>query len=319
MSPTRRTVLGMLLESLLPGVFACGAPNVSPWNPARLIPNGPDCVSQIQSRRYRVHAMVSVFAIPVISKEGVGAACAMVEQIGQGPTLTTVLQFAAGSWPERAAGLNRFGMTQEVVREKSATVEDSAYVSFITNSPERRWDQARSAFATRMRALILSVARGTATAGGHTSQVEHVEVPAEITWMDAPRLIEGFRQGRWDHSGPPSTFPAASAFPTFLFAVRGAMTAGAPYARRQFIHNGELHTLHAILTPERDAMILAGRITGRHDRPESEFRAWFDPREASGLPTRIDFRPRNFLRLVFEHDPSADGPALSSLTSQEGA
>src|SRR5215831_11921614 len=55
------------------------------------------------------------------------------------------LRFAAGSWPERARGLNRFGVLEETVIERGG-VREIAFAGLITRSMEKTLEQARHAF-----------------------------------------------------------------------------------------------------------------------------------------------------------------------------
>ncbi len=102
------------------------------------------------TRRYRVHATISVLSVPLFSKDNVGGACAIVEEAVCGPSRTTALQFAGGSWPERLKGFNRFGMTQEAVSERGEDVLESAYLSFMTTSAERISNRRGRRFAAAL-------------------------------------------------------------------------------------------------------------------------------------------------------------------------
>lgn len=68
----------------------------------------------VHVRRYRVKASVSLLSIPLFSRDEVGAACVMAEELAAGTGRTSAIQFSAGSWPDRIGGCNRFGMTQEL-------------------------------------------------------------------------------------------------------------------------------------------------------------------------------------------------------------
>ncbi len=275
----------------------------------------------VHVRRYRVQASVSLFSIPLFSRDKVGAACAMVEELTAATGRTSAIQFSAGSWPDRISGFNRFGMTQEVMRQEDGAVAESAYFSFMTRSPEKNDEEAWRAFAQASRVPTLAVARGSATQSSYAFALEHLLAPQECTWMDCPRLMSMLR----DHIS--SSLRAAAnerterAYPTFLHAIRSLMGAGRQSVQCTFMHNAKLYDLRAALSAADGMKLLTGHIlehaTEQGARGESNFRVWFHPNDASGLPARIEFRPKSFLRLVFEQDPAADGPILRCLIPQE--
>ena len=63
-------------------------------------------------RKYRVDAQVVLFGVPLLRRAGVGAGTVAWRESSDVEGTTRVLEFAAGSLPEHAAGLNRFGFIQ---------------------------------------------------------------------------------------------------------------------------------------------------------------------------------------------------------------
>jgi hypothetical protein len=287
-------------------------------------PNTP--TGKAQFRRYRVQATVSIPSIPVIGKEGVGTAGLFVEEEPAGYACTTAVQFVGGSWPDRIKGLNRFGMTQEVVREESGAVRESAYLSLMTSSPEKNSDQAWQAFADRPRNLTLAVACGLVSATGYRWALERKTVPAEATWMDCPSLMERFRgqQAALREGVRPDGSAHESVYPTFLISVRKAILQRAT-GRCTFIHNAKLYDLHTRFSEAYGSVLLTGQIAERGSpafKTETggfEFRVWLDPDDVTALPSKFEFRPRSFLRLTFHLDPTAGGPSFRPLIPRKEA
>jgi hypothetical protein len=280
----------------------------------------PASASKVQFRRYRVQATVSLFSIPVIGKDGVGAAGLLLEEASAGSTCTTAVQFVSGSWPERIKGFNRFGMTQEVVREEGGAIRESGYLSFMTSSPEKNSDQAWQAFADHPRILTLAVACGLASAESYRWALEHKTVPVEATWMDCPSLMERFRsQDMALREGALPDGPGQeNIYPTFLFSVRKAILQRAK-GRSTFIHNAKLYDLHTHFSRADGGDLLTGQIVEHGSSNQSEFRVWLDPDDAAALPSKIEFRPKSFLRLTFHLDPTAGGPSVRRLIPQKEA
>ena len=125
---------------------------------ARHLEAAPQCL------RYRVNATLMVACVPVFSKQNAGGAYLSREQTALDGATVTRLEFAAGSWPERLKGFNRFGATRETVREENRAVVESAYVSFMASSREKNFSEARQAFQSTPESLPLTVARGRSTA-----------------------------------------------------------------------------------------------------------------------------------------------------------
>ena len=281
----------------------------------RLIRSRPPGTPKIGMRRYRVRALVSFLSVPVFSKEDVGGACVTVEELVSESSRITVLQLSGGSWPDRLRGFNRFGMTQEAIREKGSGILESAYFSFMTASDEKNVDDARKAFADRSTSMTITITHGIANKTGYSSALDHLNVAAGLTWPDCPRLIEEIR-GRVSR---PSAVEAATddVSPTFLYAVRKMLIEGVESAQCVFVHNARLYRLRTKISRTIGLTAMSGWIAECGSRHETAFGVWLDPRDATQLPTRIEFRPKSFLSLVFEHDPSLTGPAFQFLLSQE--
>lgn len=316
---TRRDLFRLALPMLLPGRPAAASVPFRSLDVDRIASQSVSGTHAVQFRRYRVRAAVSIFSIPLFSKDDIGAACLMAEGSESGSSQTTAIQFACGSWPDRIDGFNRFGMTQEVVHEVNGVVVESAYLCFMTSSPERNQDQAWRAFVDPSRVLNLALARGAATPASYRWTLEHVPAPAGTTWVDFPLLMETLRSAAPGTPEFAANERADRAFPTFLHAVRKAMACGCPRSRCTFMHNAKLYDLQTSMSPAGAMMLLTGHIVEQDSRSQSEFRVWFAPSDASGLPFRIEFRPRSFLRLVFEQDMAAGGPTPRNLIPRENA
>jgi hypothetical protein len=257
-----------------------------------------------------------LLGVTVFSKDNVGGGCLMFEQAVSGSTRTTALQFSGGSWPDRLRGFNRFGMTQEAVRTEDAVVEESAYLSFMTTSNDKNFDQARKAFEDQTSSLPIAVAHGQVKRSGYVSALDRLTASASYTWCDCARLIAEIRTRISTPAAAPVSQADCVAQP-FLHAVRSAMLCDAETQRSVFVHNAKLYRLRSRIAAGRDLRQLTGWIAEQGSDRETEFCVWFDPRDPERLPVRIEFRPRSFLHLVFEHDPAASGPVFPSLMAKE--
>jgi hypothetical protein len=271
-----------------------------------------------QFRRYRVNATVMIASVPIFSKQNVGGACLVIEEDTCRECTVTGLQFAAGSWPDRLKGFNRFGVSREAVREENGAVVESAYVSCMAACVEKNFVEARQAFTGAQELLPFTIARGRSTVTGCASQVERRMAPAKYSWCNCFEFAD-------ELDGQPALPPetpadgfAGHALPTFLFAVRRAIQTGCT-ASTPYIHNSKVHRLRTRRhpDPQSNELSITGWVSTPGEPGETEFKLWMSAHDGTALPTRIEFRPRGFLKLTLEHDPTQNGPALRSLFQQE--
>lgn len=267
-------------------------------------------------RRYRVRATITLLGVPLFTKDNVGGACAMIER---SPSGVSTIQFVSGSWPERLKGFNRFGMVQEAVREEGGTAVESAYVSFMTSSAEKNFDQAKKSFSERGASQAISIAHGRTRPASYAAALDHLVVSSKYTWLDCPRLMAEMKErlSPVQESGAAGN-PSSADLP-FLHSVRAAFAAQDPSGEWLFVHNAKLYRLRTKMSRVPEGLQMIAKIAERGTNQESEFRVLYDPADGSGLPLRFEFRPKSFLHLVFEQDPAADGPSFSSLIAQEQA
>lgn len=250
------------------------------------------------SRRYRANAVISALGVRIFSRAGVGGGYAAVETGLSGETNAVALQFSAGSWPERAAGLNRFGILREAAVEGAGKV-DIAFAGFITSSQEQSLGEARQALRFSEEGVPVAVAWGDT----RSSHVARTAVPARFQWTEADRVLEELlREG-----AAAATSSAGGSAPGFLAAMRKAGLSETPAFQSIFLHNGKPYELRTKWKhgPQSE---LDGEIRNDRKQITAEFQARYQKGDASGLPVRFDYHPRSFLRLTFEADPEGTQP-----------
>jgi hypothetical protein len=136
--------------------------------------------------------------------------------------------------------------------------------------------------------------------------------------MDCPSLMEKFRRRDLALEGGMLSSGEAHAYPTFLISVRRAALHRID-GRSAFIHNAKLYDLRTRFSETGGVATLIGHIAERGSSNESEFRVWFDLSDPTGLPSKIEFRPKSFLHLTFHQDSSAGGPSVRRLVVPEEA
>ncbi len=262
-------------------------------------------------RRYRMDAAILLLGAPLFTRRAAGGAYASVEISGDQGSTATALQFAAGSSPARAHGLNRFGILREAVVERRDGTELS-FAGLMTRSGEESFEQGRKALLSRVRAADAVVARGTSSGSTIRTWIDNIALSPECDWSNVnDTLGDALRHSPSAPAREISSEPAA----TFLHAMRGAALCGQAVQHRKFIHAGKFYWLETQRQPEHPLEI-AGTIRDLNGARRAEFRTAYAAGDESGIPMRIEYRPRSFLRLTFEAELEATQPAIHSLFHQ---
>ncbi|HML16964.1 MAG TPA: hypothetical protein VK419_08050 [Bryobacteraceae bacterium] len=266
----------------------------------RLVEAHPASAVRRYHRRLRVHATILVLGVPIFKRNDVGAGCATVEIGSAGGETITALQFAAGSDPARAHGLNRLGLMRELVIEQNTKVSRSSYSGFMTSSPEKSLDQGKHAIEEHGNEIPCTLSSGESVDGETNATLRHFSMPGSTGWEEAATIlknVESAEDPRAHHDRSPSG-PSA----TFLYAIRRAAIASEPASHCEFVHNGKVNQL----VTRRQGTELSGSILDLRGEKLSDFSVWLDPSDPSGIPNRIEFRARSFLRLSFVADPPVE-------------
>jgi hypothetical protein len=303
--PSRRAILLSLWRAF---VFCRLAPREA-WahetGVRRLLGSHPATSVQRYHRRFRAKATILVLGVPIFKRADVGAGCASVEVGVSGDRTVTALQFAAGSKPERARGLNRLGLMREAVIEQGARLLKTSYTGFISSSPEKSLDQGRRTLDTATGEMPCTLGTGESGTGRTDLAVRRFTLPAATRWTEASDILDGVCNHAADGEGSGTLHETSVCGPsaTFLYSVHRAALEKESSARRQFYHNGKLHELvtqKQLLSPS--SVRMTGAIRDPSRETICEFTVWFDPADPSGIPNRIEFRARSFLRLLFESE-----------------
>jgi hypothetical protein len=260
---------------------------------ARRLEAAPHCL------RYRVNATLIVACVPIFSKKNVGGAYLGAEQTVVDGATVTRLEFAAGSWPERLKGFNRFGATRETVREENGAIAESAYVSFMASTRERNFGEARQAFVNAPESLPLTIAHGRSTSAGCAFAIEHRTAPGNYSWRNCLDLAREFDALPLPPAAALEEYPRR-VLPTFLFALHRAILTDSPVTTTLYTHNGKVYRLRTHSQIDSRSNEIA--FTCSTEPGKSEFKLWLASRDRTSLPTRIEFHPKSFLKLTLEQE-----------------
>ncbi len=325
----RRRLLGLLAAVLThPFRGLCETDLVSGLQIDGLWPTGMVPGEKVTELNYRVDATVLLLSIPVFRRSAVGAARVAVREIPEHAGRRMAIEFAAGSDPARAHGLDRSGWIREVTVEHSGEPVMAATFGLMSDSPEQSVEQARMAFRETKGEPHFVAIDGAAASGSTRSRTLHLQLPQAPSEGDSLGAIRhGFqtsrpawKQSAWETSGSEAPMP-------FLYALLRALEQPGRTTETRYVFNDNEYKLHIESSPdpERGHQFAAALLT---DSPERVYRVrgrienqtkrthpvqlqlWIDASGPLPCPLRVEFEPRSFLRLTLER--SSPAPAKSS-------
>jgi hypothetical protein len=290
------------------------------WPSGRMLASPAPVPPTEQTVRYRAKATILMLSVPVFSRDNVGGGYLRVAEREETPGARRIeLEFAAGSLPERAAGLDRLGAFEESVLETGGQLAQATYFGFMTASNEKSLDQAKAALHSK--AAGLTAIRGRIADGRVWNRLLRLSDVPQTPWFEH-RALAGQLRRRFDDATTASEREvagggggAARPLVTFLYALRCAMRATPAACEQRFVHNGEALVLRTQkrADPQQGETLLAkglaqsaqvnqltGHIHHGSGRLLTTFQLWFEPGAPVPVPLRFEFRARSFLRLSFE-------------------
>jgi hypothetical protein len=280
-------------------------------------------------RHYKATAYITLLSIPIFSRSGVGFGFAGMDERTHGAQQSLSLRFLSGSTPERAHGLNRFGFIQENVEQQNRTLVAADYFGLMTASAEESLNEAKAALQSPTGPQVAFVAARAVIDREKTSySVRHMLLPSSYRGSNADQLL---RQVQAEFAAPlgqsEKTETLDGAAGTFLISLRQAILSAGDEYQSRIVFNGKTFQFHAAkrldaktgaelqragLTASPEAIRqLSGVLRNEKTNEMSAFRLWFEQGSANFLPLRFEFKPKSYLRLVFDEEPPAPAQALT--------
>jgi len=272
------------------------------------------------ARTYRVDATILLFSLPIYTRTNVGSGYAS-HLVTQGADRSTHrLEFAAGSLPERARGLNRLGMIRETVAENGGGIVEAHYFGFMTASREESLSEAKKALNNasaqslfvaiegelRQEELRSRRAHFVTNARAGAAEWNRLQSLAEAAFRDSPEK-DGERQSRPESAGAPP--------PTFLFALLRAVRSREGKLRQVYVYGRDSYELATTKKPDprtgqrladrgvthraASVAVIAGTIRNLRTGQKIVFRIWTED-GGDPAPLRIEYQPRGYLQLALE-------------------
>jgi hypothetical protein len=258
-------------------------------------------------RQYRVDAQILLFGATLFRRNGVGGGNAAWSEAGE----RRKLEFTGFSYPEKAAGLKRFGFIEEV----SSSGKDYAYFGLMTSSPEESMDSARKALNPGSGAVAITAIDGHLRASSAEALITQFQAPASAFVHNREELVRSAHKALGEAERRPLEFdPRTTTGQPFLHALFDAYRRGANSTT--YIYGSRLYSLTLHAAPDESASVAfrkakllpaagkALKVSGRIKPPaggkEIDFHIWLEVGASRPIPLRIDYRPKSYLRLTFE-------------------
>lgn len=265
---------------------------------------------------YRVDAVIVLFSRPIFTRKDVGEGGLYCCEENAGTERRLRFAFAAGSKPERARGLNRFGYFSESIRAEAGSLPEAQYFGFMTRADEKNLREAEQALHSRGGSVPVVSISGEQHGGGHFSRLANVELEAGARWSVWPRCLAASARA-FDLSAPAAAAPPRSpGAATFLFTLSRLLERSDSHGETPFLYGrnprrlvwrrspdlkaGREFAARGLVEPGATVMRFDAETVDETKNSRSRFSLWHDPLARPSLPLRIELQPRSFLRLRLE-------------------
>jgi hypothetical protein len=255
----------------------------------------------VVERRYTATAVITLLGIPVYTRAAVGSGVVRIEDQ---PKLRSI-QFAAGSFPESAHGLNRFGL----IREWTTGNGEYSWFAFMTESAEKTIDEAQKDLQAKGDLACVGSA-GIRRHGSVLWRMSRVNVDPRYTWRDIGGLVAEMRNRFVTYPAMEATGPDRVNVQSFLDAVRSAMGEPEQTMRQRFSFNDGLFELQSLKSRDGVWVMMESTIKNLRTGHRTPFRLWYELGLESMPPARFEYQPRPFLRLIFDANERALIPSI---------
>jgi len=265
-------------------------------------------------RKYRVDAQVVLFSVPLLRRSGVGAGTAAWRESSEGDGTTRVLDFAAYSLPDRAAGLKRLGFIQERVKLTQAGMAEAIYFGLMTASAEESAEEARKALHSTASQVAFTAIDAHIQSHSIETATAHFTAPVELSVGHRIQLEQMARQALAAAPRKSADLsPDGQSPPPFLEALAELLRQPNGGGGR-YIYNGRLYRLWLRRAADPKAserfrssglasgpvIAVAGKLQRIVGGKPIDFRLWVEESAAHPVPLRIEYQPKSYLRLAFE-------------------
>lgn len=265
---------------------------------------------------YRVDAVIVLFSRPIFTRTDVGEGVLYCHEEGVAEERRLRFAFAAGSRPERARGLNRFGYFSESIRAAGGSTPEAQYFGFMTRADEKNLKEAERALHSRGGGVPVVTISGEMRGGSHLSRLANLDLEAGAGWSIWPQCLAASTRAFEEIAPAPAAPPRNSSAETFLLTLSRLLESAEPKGETAFLYGRNPRRLvwrrsadpkasrefasRRLIEPGRTVMRFDAETVDETTNSRSRFSLWHDPQARPSLPLRIELQPRSFLRLRLE-------------------
>jgi len=263
--------------------------------------------------RYRADAQILAFGVRIFRREGVGEGSILWREFDRSGC-TRLLEFTGFSVPERAAGLNGFGLLREIACVEAGASE-CLYFGLMTASAEENEEQA-------LRTLHMQTGEQTYTAIDGRINREAAEsatacftAPATFSTGRCDQLVERAQRALATAQRTTQTHEAPACGQSFLQTL-AALLMTSETCESRYLYSGRSYRIRisrskdaaaaeqfrrrGLVTSQAEVLRIPGKVRREGGDKETEFRLWISDSGERPLPLRIEFQPKRYLKLTFE-------------------
>jgi|GEM_PF-667408 len=274
-----------------------------------------------RKQTYRADVTIQILGVPLFRRRGVGGAVARLQRAVSTKGDAVSISFLAGSNPDQAGGVNRFGYIEEIVVERNGAPLEAAYLGLMTASPEDDFKSAKTALgeASKSQSFFKAIDGYLQGELSHSTEAAFL-APGAYTWQNLPPASNLLVQALADTSTHTKDNRVESRAEhdssTFLYAVSRAMRQRAPQHRQHYHYHGFEFDLDTVCQPDlatgktfaasklvtdaEKVLRVDGYSSQRRANRKTSFTVWVDRDSPNALPLRFEFRPKSFLKVAFE-------------------
>ncbi len=265
---------------------------------------------------YRVDAVIVLFSRPIFTRADVGEGVLYCHEEGSTEERRLRFAFAAGSRPERARGLNRFGYFSESIRAAAGGKPEAQYFGFMTRADEKNLKEAERALHAGGGGVPVVTISGELRGGSHLSRLANLDLEAGAGWSVWPQCLAASTRAFEELAPAPAAPPRKSTAETFLLTLSRLLESAEPRGETAFLYGRNPRHLvwrrsadpkasrefasRSLIEPGRTVMRFDAETVDESTNSRSRFAIWHDPQARPSLPLRIELQPRSFLRLRLE-------------------
>lgn len=256
----------------------------------------------VRTRSYRIDVAIAPLGILLFSRKGVGRGAARLEYRRDGGERRWYFEFGAASCPERVQGIRQMGFFEEELIEADAEICRSRYFGFLTAAPEAAPSrEVLEAVKDQQQRPQYCCAVEGKIEGGRSwfAKTYEAPLPADAsfeTLAGVRRVMQSALEKICGVACRGGTGPLA-ARRTFLGALAEAVLGDGEQTQTRYQYGDRILSFRSRRKKAPGQTVVEAMVSGKN---RHGFRLSFAESTEPALPERIEYQPKNWLRLTLE-------------------